>query len=136
MARRLLKQDKEKIDQLTTKIESVRTTNSQLEERLTALVHDRDDALIKLQRTVEDYARHRDDHQATNRAWQNTEATLHNKINILENALEVAKNEISRSFVDGFQGAVEQIKLIQPDLDISCMGPFKSVVDGWIADEE
>jgi len=38
--------------------------------------------------------------------------------------------------VDDFHGAVEQIKVIHPDLDILFMSLFKSVVDGQIVDEE
>ncbi|KAK7356634.1 hypothetical protein VNO80_15909 [Phaseolus coccineus] len=34
------------------------------------MIRDRDDALGKLQRTIEDYARHREERQAANCAWE------------------------------------------------------------------
>jgi len=49
--------------------------------------------------------------------------------------LEVAKDEISKSFVDGFNGALEQFQVVQPDIDTSVFDPFKTVVDGKIVDE-
>jgi len=61
---------------------------------------------------------------------------LQNKINTLKNVLEVAKNEISQAFVDGFHGVVDQVKVIQPDLDTSDFGPFRSVVDGKNVNKE
>ncbi|ESW21786.1 hypothetical protein PHAVU_005G099000 [Phaseolus vulgaris] len=98
--------------------------------------HDRDDFLEKLQRTVEDYARHREERQVANRGWESTESMLQNKVSTLDVALEAAKDEVSRSFVDGFNGAIEQFKVLQPNVDTSPLDPFKSVVDGKIVDEE
>ncbi|KAK7354012.1 hypothetical protein VNO80_19468 [Phaseolus coccineus] len=93
---------------------------------------DRDNALGKLQRTIEDYARHREECQATNRAWESTESILQDKILTLDTALEAAKDAISRSFVEGFSEAIEQFKVVQFDIDTSVFDPFKSVVDGKI----
>ncbi|KAK7331820.1 hypothetical protein VNO80_28561 [Phaseolus coccineus] len=117
-------------------VENARSENSQLKAKLAEIARDRDDALGKLQRSVEDYARHRKEHQATNRAWETVEAMLQNKISTLDAALEIAKDEISRSFVEGFNGAIEQIKVIQADLKTLAMDPFKSVVDRKIVDKE
>ncbi|KAK7356409.1 hypothetical protein VNO80_15680 [Phaseolus coccineus] len=41
-----------------------------------------------------------------------------------------------QSFVEGFNGAIEQFKVVQPDMDTSVFDPFKSVVDGQIVDDE
>lgn len=88
------------------------------------MAHDRDDALSKLQKTIEDYARHREESQAANRAWEMTESMLQNKISTL------AKDEICRSFVEGFNGALDQFNVMHPDADTSIFDPFKSVVNG------
>ena len=63
---------------------------------------------------LKDYARHREEREAANCAWESTETMLHNKINTLDATLETAKNEITYAFVNGFKGAVEQIAVVQP----------------------
>ncbi|KAK7372808.1 hypothetical protein VNO80_06196 [Phaseolus coccineus] len=45
-------------------------------------------------------------------------------------------DEISRCFVEGFNGTVEQFKLVQLDIDKSVFDPFKSVIDRKIVDDE
>ncbi|KAK7369661.1 hypothetical protein VNO80_11703 [Phaseolus coccineus] len=57
---------------------------------------------------------------------------LENKISTLDAALEVAKDEISKSFVEGFNGALKQFQVVQPNVDTSMFDPFKSVIDGKI----
>jgi len=81
------------------------------------------------------YALNREECQEINRAWEDVEAMLQNKIATLEVALEVAKDEVSRAFADDFDSAIEQIKVVQPNIDTSPLDPFKSVVDGQIVDE-
>jgi len=53
-----------------------------------------------------------------------TESMLQNKISTL------AKDEICRSFVEGFNGALDQFNVMHPDADTSIFDPFKSVVNG------
>ncbi|KAK7355162.1 hypothetical protein VNO80_14410 [Phaseolus coccineus] len=65
-----------------------------LRKKLANMAQDRDDALGKLQRTMEDYARHREEHQAANRARESTKSMLHNKISTLDTALVTAKDKI------------------------------------------
>jgi len=81
---------------------------------------------------LEDYTRYRDEHQVVVQTWKSTETMLQNKIAILDSALETSKDEISRSFVEGFNRVVEQIKTINPNIDTSPLDPFKGVVDGQI----
>jgi len=53
---------------------------------------------------------------------------LQNKIATLDAALETAKDEISKSFVEGFNRAIKQFKVAQSDVDTSLFNPFKRVV--------
>ncbi|KAK7372805.1 hypothetical protein VNO80_06193 [Phaseolus coccineus] len=50
--------------------------------------------------------------------------------------LEATKDEISQCFVEGFNEAIEQFKLVQPDIDKLVFDPFKSVIDGKIVDDK
>ena len=109
---------------------------SDLESKVYEISHDRDDVLGKLQRTVEDYVRHGEERQVANQGWESTESMLQNKVSTLDVVLEVTKDEVSWSLVDSFNGAIEQFKVFQPDVDTSPLNPFKSVVDGKIVDEE
>jgi len=61
---------------------------------------------------------------------------LQNKVSTLDAALEATKDKVSRNFVDGFNGAIEEFKVLKPDVDTSPFDPFKSVMDGKIVDEE
>jgi len=124
-----------RFEQMSKELQVARSEISQYESKLAEMARDRDDALGKLQRTIEDYARHREERQASNRAWEDTEALLQNKISTLDAALEAAKDEISKSFVDAFNGALEQFQVVQPDIDTSVFNPFNSVVDGKIVYE-
>jgi len=61
---------------------------------------------------------------------------LHNNISTLDTTLEIAEDVISYNFVEGFNGVIDQFKVLQPDMDTSTLYPFKSVVDGKIVDDE
>jgi len=64
-----------------------------------------------------------------------SEHLLQNKVQTLDTALEAAKDEIARGFVDGFSAAVEQFCALYPALDQSEFDPFKIVVDEKIIEE-
>ncbi|KAK7353709.1 hypothetical protein VNO80_19160 [Phaseolus coccineus] len=89
----------------------------------------------KLQRTLEDYARHQDEHQADKFVLETTKSMLHRKVHTLDIALEATKDEISQGFLDGFSVALVQFQAIYPDLDTSSFDPFKIVMDGNIFNE-
>ena len=125
-AQKLLKLDSDQTKKMKIELQSLREKNTYLDDTLGEMTRDRDDALAKLQRTMEDYARHCKEREAVNRAWEST----------LDTSLETAKNEIAHAFVNGFKGAVEQVEVVQPDLDTSLLDPFKSVVDGKIVKDE
>ncbi|KAK7377541.1 hypothetical protein VNO80_02967 [Phaseolus coccineus] len=94
-----------------------------------------DDVSTKLQCTLKDYTKHRDEHQANKVVLDTTESMLHNKVHTLDTALEAAKDVIARGFVDGFSATLKQFQAIYPDLDTSSFNPIKIVVDGEIVDE-
>ncbi|KAK7356253.1 hypothetical protein VNO80_15521 [Phaseolus coccineus] len=78
LAKRLVKQDSEathkitlelaKVNKLTSELETTQVEVTSYKNKLTEMARDKDDALGKLQRTIEDYARHREERQAANRA--------------------------------------------------------------------
>jgi len=115
----LIKLDMTKLQQTLKTLEDVEFCNVELESKLSAMTQDQDEVLGKLQRSVEDYAWHREERQAANRAWESTKSMLHNKISTLDTALETTKDEISRSFMDDFNGAIEQSKAVNLNLDVS-----------------
>jgi len=100
---KLIKLDSDQNQKMKIELQLFREKNTCLEATLGEMMRDRDDALAKPQRTMEDYARHRKEHEVANRAWESTEAMLHNKINTLDTTLETAKNEIAHAFVNGFK---------------------------------
>ncbi|ESW05698.1 hypothetical protein PHAVU_011G201800 [Phaseolus vulgaris] len=122
-----LKHEVEEIQKSKKELEDANLKVAQLEAKLSEMAQDRDDALGKLQRTVEDYARHRDERHAANRAWEYTENMLQDRISTLNTALETVKDESGRCFVEGFNGALEQFHVLYPHLDTSTFDPFKSV---------
>jgi len=64
MVQNQLKQEVEEIQKSKKELEDANLKVAELEAKLSEMAQDRDDALAKLQRTIEDYARHRDEREA------------------------------------------------------------------------
>ncbi|XP_068485109.1 putative disease resistance protein RGA3 [Phaseolus vulgaris] len=120
MVQNQLKHEVEEIQKSKKELEDANLKVAQLEAKLSEMAQDRDDALAKLQRTI-------DEREAANWAWESTENMLQGKISTLNTALETVKDESGRCFVEGFNGALEQFHVLYPHLDTSTFDPFKSV---------
>jgi len=96
-----------------------------LETQLHDSSRDRDDPHFKLQQTLTEMS-------LKQKEFATTENLLQTKVQTLDTALEAAKDEIARGFVDGFSVALEQFRALYPDLNQSEFDPFKIVVNGKI----
>ena len=71
-----------------------------LETQLRDTSRDRDDAHFKLQQTLADMS-------LKQKEFATTENLFQTKVQTFDTALEAAKDEIARGFVDGFSAALE-----------------------------
>ncbi|QCE06484.1 hypothetical protein DEO72_LG9g1497 [Vigna unguiculata] len=63
-------------------------------------------------------------------SWENKEIDLNEEKTKLSTSLKEAWDAIARSFMDGFDNADDQAKLIFVDLDFSQLDVVEDVVDG------
>ncbi|QCE15768.1 hypothetical protein DEO72_LG11g2781 [Vigna unguiculata] len=94
-----------------------------------------DSHYAKLNLTSKDYEKCWNRSHQDKLEWEAQEKDLKREKSQLSSALEEAKDEIARYFMDGFQGAIEQASILFPNTDFSALDPLKIVVDGKIVSE-